>query len=83
MHLVPAYGRDYKNKKEIQAALEANKDFVIADMSSPYDGKPVNLEQLQQIGEGSQQATYKTLYVRYKRLTEVAVFQVAKLKKAG
>lgn len=44
MHLIPAYGRDYKSKKAIQADLEANKDFVIADISSQYDGKPVNLE---------------------------------------
>jgi hypothetical protein len=76
MHLIPAYGRDYKSKKEIQADLEANKDFVIADMSSQYDGKPVNLEQLQEAGE-------RTINVRYKRLTEVTVFQVAKLKRAG
>lgn len=76
MHLIPAYGRDYKSKKEIQADLEANKDFVIADMSSQYDGKPVNLEQLQEVGE-------RTINVRYKRLTEVTVFQVAKLKQTG
>jgi len=76
MHLIPAYGRDYKSKKQIQADLEANKDFIIADMSSPYNGKPVNLEQLQQTGE-------RTINVRYKQLTQVTVFEIAKLKKTG
>jgi len=83
MHLIPAYGRDYKSKKQIQADLEANKDFVIADISSQYNGKPVNLEQIQQIGEGSERTEYQTLYVRYKQLTAVTVFQVSKLKRTG
>jgi hypothetical protein len=44
--LVPAYGRDYKSKKAVLAAFHANKDFVLYDMWSPHDGKPVNKEQL-------------------------------------
>jgi len=40
--LIPAYGRDYKSKKEVIADFEANKDFVIADVMNRFDGKPVN-----------------------------------------
>ena len=35
--LRPAFGRDYKSKKEIVAALDANKDFECANGS--YIGK--------------------------------------------
>ena len=45
IHLTPAYGRDYRAKGEAQKDWDANKDFLIADMSSPYDGKPINKEQ--------------------------------------
>jgi hypothetical protein len=37
MTLTPAYGRDYQSAKAVKADWEANKDFVIADISSPYE----------------------------------------------
>lgn len=40
--LTPAYGRDYKNKNEVEWDWKANKDFIIADVSNPYCGKPAN-----------------------------------------
>ena len=46
MRLTPAYGRDYKSRAGIIEDLKANKDFLICDMSSPYDGKYVNAEQI-------------------------------------
>lgn len=46
MTLLPAYGRTYKNAAAIQADWDAGKDFIISDMSSPYDGKPVNKQDL-------------------------------------
>lgn len=45
--LVPAYGRDYKSAKAALADWDAGKDFIIADISDPYDGKPINKEQAQ------------------------------------
>jgi hypothetical protein len=39
MTIVPAYGRDYKSAAAAKADWEAGKDFRIADISSPYDGK--------------------------------------------
>lgn len=42
MTLTPAYGADYKSKKEVQAAFDADKDFVIADISHPDSGRYCN-----------------------------------------
>jgi len=44
--LIPAYGRDYTNAKTVVADYKAEKDFVLADITSPYDGKLVNRQQL-------------------------------------
>lgn len=60
MTLTPAYGRDYKSKKEIEADLKANKDFILQP-----DGCYINYEQLP---SGFHQ-------VRYKRLTQVHGFK--------
>lgn len=60
--LVPAYGRDYKSGKAVQADWDANKDFLICDMFSPWDGKPINKEQ----------ATVGCTYnIRYKGKTQI------------
>ena len=40
--VTPAYGRDYKSKKAALADWNANKDFIINDISNRWDGKPVN-----------------------------------------
>lgn len=59
--VTPAYGRDYKSAKEVRADFDANKDFMICDMSSPDDGRYINAEQLEP-GD--------TLAVRYARNTK-------------
>lgn len=59
--VIPAYGRDYKSAKAVKADFDANKDFMICDMSSPDDGRYVNAEQLKP-GD--------TLYIRYQRKTK-------------
>ncbi len=65
--LVPSYNRDYKSKKEVQEAWDADKDFTINDMSSPNDGGQIN----------KQDATKgMTLNIRYKKLTQVHVINV-------
>jgi hypothetical protein len=69
LSLIPASGRDYKSKKAVEADLRADKDFIIADMSNPYDGKPANLPDLKQAG-------YTELNIRYQRLTRVAVISI-------
>lgn len=67
MNMVPAYGRDYKSAKAVKEDFDAGKDFQIADISSPYDGKYVNKAQLD---KGS------THTIRYKKLTQVCVVKV-------
>ena len=43
--LLPAYGRDYKTKEAVVKDWAAGKDFVIACIAHPYDGKPINCDQ--------------------------------------
>jgi hypothetical protein len=67
--LVPAYGRDYKSKKAIQADLDADKDFVISDMMNRWDGKPANKRSL--LAQG-----YASVQVRYAKMRKVAVLKL-------
>lgn len=65
--IVPAYGRDYKSKKEVEAAWEAGKDFQINDMSSPDDGRYINKDDA---------TPGMVLNIRYDRLQKVHVVKV-------
>jgi len=65
--LVPAYGRDYKSGKEVQAAWDEGKDFQIANAFSPDDGKYINKQDAKP-GE--------SFNIRYKRLTQIKVIKV-------
>ena len=69
--LVPAYGRDYKSKREVMEAWDAGKDFIVQDMMSPYDGKPLNKSDAKAGGVGN-------VNIRYKGMRSVAVIKVAK-----
>jgi hypothetical protein len=61
MTLVPAYGRDYTSAKAVKDDWFAGKDFLVADVSSPYDGKPINRGQ-----------TFgRTVLIRYNRLRRI------------
>jgi hypothetical protein len=61
---VPAYGRDYKSKKEVLADWNAGKDFLIQDMRhSGYVNK-------NDAPKGA------TINIRYKRLTQVLPIKV-------
>lgn len=68
--LVPAYGRDYKSKREVMEAWDAGKDFIVQDMMSPYDGKPINKADAKAAGIGN-------VNIRYKKMRSVAVIKVA------
>lgn len=62
---VPAYGRDYKSKKEVLADWNAGKDFLIQDMfKSGYVNK-------NDAPKGA------TINIRYKRLTQVCPIKVS------
>ena len=64
-HLVvsPAYGRDYKSKKEVLEAWNSNKDFIIENVMDHYCGKPINKEDFEK-------TTYKSVELRYKNKTQ-------------
>jgi hypothetical protein len=67
--LVPAYGRDYKNQKEVKEAFKNGKDFIIQDISNRYDGKPANNADL---------ADYDFITIRYKQLRNICVINKGK-----
>lgn len=68
--LTPAYGRDYKSKAEVKAALLANVDFILNQYGSPYDGKPCSPDEF-----------FGTEFnVRYGKLRKVAVFKASEFE---
>lgn len=69
INLVPAYGRDYKSKAEVQKDLDAGKDFTIADISHRFDGKPGNKENFIQ-------ERYTEARIRYSKLRKVSIFKL-------
>lgn len=70
--LVPAYGRDYKSKAAVEADFNADKDFIVQDISSPHDGRYVNRRDLVKFHNFSG----ATVNIRYKKLASVAVIKV-------
>jgi len=63
MTLTPAYGRDYTSAKAAKADWDADKDFIVADITNPYCGKPVNKS-------GAPAGSHT---IRYKKLTQACV----------
>lgn len=43
--VVPAYGRDYTNAPAVIKDWNEERDFLIMDISSKYDGKYINKQQ--------------------------------------
>ena len=65
--LTPAYGRDYKSGKEVQADWDAGKDFVINNAFSPDDGRYINKTDAK---------PGMVLNIRYKRLMNIKQIKV-------
>lgn len=65
MTILPAYGRDYKNKAEIQAALDADKDFLTSELNSQL----INKSQLLELGHTS-------VVVRYGNQRKTALLKI-------
>ncbi len=61
MTAVPAFGRDYKTKKEVLAAWAEGKDFIVRDMFNAWDGRLFNKDSLE---KGTR------VGIRYKKLTQ-------------
>lgn len=67
--LTPAYGREYKSIKAIKADFEANKDFIIVDISEPFYGKPANKRDLKRAG-------YNAAFIRYANIRKVTRIEI-------
>lgn len=68
--VTPAYGRDYTSKSQAIADWEAGKDFILQDITSPWDGKPINKEDAVRAG-------FNEVKIRFKRMRQFAVVRVA------
>ena len=66
--LTPAYNRDYKNKKEVLTDFNNDKDFIINDMFSPYNGKYCNKSDIKN--------TYKSVKIRYNKLQKIIIVRL-------
>lgn len=66
MKLVPAYGRDYTTKKEVEASFFANKDFQVQDFMS---SGMTSYKELKQMG-------VKTAEIRYSKLTKMTIIKI-------
>lgn len=50
MTVTPYLGRDYSTMKDARRSWNLDHDWVITDMSNPYDGKPINKAQADAAG---------------------------------
>lgn len=70
LHLIPAYGRDYKSKADVLKDWNADKDFTVSGYGgSGYINK-----------SGAQQAGVTSVNIRYKQLRSVCVVKVERPK---
>jgi hypothetical protein len=65
--LTPAYGRDYKSKKEVVEAFESGKDFIY----NSYDGQVTYCSK-----EDLLQKNVKSVQIRFKNNTQVIVVKL-------
>jgi len=64
--LIPAYGRDYKSALAVKTDFHAGKDFLVADFSHQYDGKPMSIND----------CSPGAVNIRYSKLTKICVITV-------
>lgn len=67
--VTPAYGRDYTSPAKAQADWEAGLDFILRDITSPWDGRPINLEDARGAG-------FEEVNIRFNQLTQVVVVRL-------
>jgi len=68
--LIPAYGRDYSSKKAVMADYNADKDFILRDIMSFYDGKFINKSQIDNATD------YTDINFRYDKLRKIHTIKV-------
>lgn len=67
--VVPAYGRDYKSKAAVNKDFEADKDFLIQDIATKFDGAYICRREAIDAG-------YTHINIRYKNLQNVHVIKL-------
>jgi hypothetical protein len=70
--LIPNRGRDYPSAARVLEHLKEGRDFIVADMSSPWDGKPCNLPDLKRAG-------IMHAKVRYSQLRKVTTINISEI----
>lgn len=70
--LIPNRGRDYVSAAGVLDHLKTGRDFIVADMSSEWDGKPCNIEDLKRAG-------IVRAKVRYDRLRKVTIINILEI----
>lgn len=73
MILQPAYGNDYKSQSDVLQGINNFKDFIINDITSRWDRKPINIEDM---------AIGWIYEVRYKANTRAMFVRITKDRKA-
>lgn len=68
MNLIPAYGRDYRSKQAVLNDFKSGKDFLIADISSKYDGKYCSIRDFDKS---------ESISIRYSKLTKKIQFKIS------
>ena len=59
--LIPKRGRDYISAARVLEHLKEGRDFIVADMSSEWDGKPCNINDLKRAGVIRAKVRYDSL----------------------
>ncbi len=70
--LIPNRGRDYPSADRVLEHLKEGRDFIVQDVSSPWNGKPCNLPDLKR--QGVMHAR-----VRYDRLRKVTLINISEI----
>jgi hypothetical protein len=70
--LVPAYGRDYKTKAEVEADWQAGKDFRVCDSGSDFNGSYTSIRDLGTL----KAAGLRWVNIRYRSLSLVHVIKL-------
>ncbi len=60
--MTPAYGRDYKSINAAKKSWHSGEDWIINDISSRWDGKPANCNDIK-----------TTVKLRFSKLTKVCM----------
>ena len=80
MTLTPAYNRDYKNKNDVLTDFNNDKDFIINDMFSPYNGKYCNKSDIKngitKMNNFVMDINNNSVKIRYNKLQKICIVKL-------